>query len=276
MAKKTEYLIDPSDNRKAMIVGEWAQEKHDLIAKYIDGTRSMRSRWPRRTYVELFCGPGRVVYGQSGPFAPGSALRAWEASRQCRVPFTDFYINDIDAESVDICTERLENAGAKVHPFKLPADQAGPAILKKLGKGLHLVLLDPFSIGVVPFNVLVKPVASHPKVDLMVNYNVQDVTRNLHRNLLGEADELDRFCPGWSEAIRGAHGRRAQRGKLLEHWLKMLRESGAQYSKEMPLVRDTRRKNTAKYYMVFASHHPSPIRVWGDVARNPNLNLFVE
>lgn len=274
MATKPEYRIDPHDSRKSLVVREWSLEKHDLIAKYIDGTRSMRVRWPRRTYTELFCATGRVCLKESGKFIPGTALRAWEASRKSGVEFTEIYVNDLDRESVETCRARLEELGATVSAFNLPAVEAAPTILERLGPGLHLVVLDPFSIGVLPFNALVKPFAAHQRVDLVVNYNLQDLMRNLTHNVLGDADELDDFCPGWRDAINGVSNRRARRGRILERWLAKLRESGAEYSKEMPLVRDSRRKNTPKYYLVFASHHESPIRVWGDVARNPNRDLF--
>jgi three-Cys-motif partner protein len=273
MARKTGYRDDLVDGLKAMEVGAWAQQKHDLLAKYIEATRYMRRRWPRRTYVELFCGPGRVWYKSHGPFGPGSALRAWEASKVGDAAFTEIYINDLDLESAKACQERLLAAGApKVTVTNLRAELAGPEILSRLGNGLHLALLDPFSIGVLPFK-LVELYAAHPRMDLVVNYSLFDVQRNLLKNLRGETRSMDAFCPGWREAIQDVHGKRAQRGRVLERWLELVNGTGAKYSKDMPLVRDTHRR-LPLYYLVFAAHHDAPVRVWSDIARDPTRDMF--
>jgi three-Cys-motif partner protein len=273
MASKAKYRDDPADGLPAMEVGDWSREKHDLIAKYIDGTRLMRRRWPRRTYSELFCGPGRVWYKNRGPFAPGSAVRAWIASRRDGAEFTEINVNDADQVNAAACVERLRVSGIEPHMDSMPANEAAPRILERIGrKGLHLVLLDPFSIGAMPFS-LVEGFARHPKVDLIINYSVLDVQRNLLRNMRGDSDEMDRFCPGWREAIEGVHGRRAQRGRVLERWLELLKGCGATYSREMPLVRDARRR-VPLYYLIFAAHHDAPVRIWGDVARDAQRDMF--
>lgn len=254
-----------------MVVGAWGQEKHDLLAKYVVGTRRMRDDWPRRTYVELFCGPGRVYYEHAGP-CDGSALRAWRASQRGG-EFTEFYVNDFDSESAELCHARLERAGApRVEHFTEAADVAGPKILERLkGPGLHTVLLDPFSIAVLPFS-LVKPFASHRKVDLIVNFNLQDLTRTLHLNMGGKSSALDAFAPGWREVIERGDSRRVIRGKVIQHWLKLLKACGIKDAEQKPLVTDSR-KGIAKYHLVYASHHPSPLKVWDDVAKGPTRSL---
>jgi three-Cys-motif partner protein len=161
-----------------------------------------------------------------------------------------------------------------VRSYNLPAEKAAPLILEQLRatRSVHLALLDPFSIGVLPF-AMVKAFASHPKVDVVVNYGLHDVQRNLLKNLRGEAGEMDAFCPGWREAVAGVNGKRAQRGRVLERWLHMVEQTGAKYSREMPLVRDARRR-IPLYYLVFAAHHEGPIRVWGDIAKDGQRDLF--
>jgi three-Cys-motif partner protein len=253
-----------------MVVGAWAQEKHDLLAEYIVATRHMRKRFTRRTYVELFCGPGKVWYEHRGPY-PGSALRAWEASRLDGAQFTEVYINDLDPENVAACRRRLEEAGARVIALNMPADQAGPAILERLGGGLHLALLDPFSIGVLPWT-LVGPFATHPKMDIVVNVNISDLRRNLGRNIVGDAHDVDGFCPNWRSALTGVGSKVEQRLRVFQCWLDRLKTAGAEYSREMPLVRDSRLR-VGKYHLVFAAHHPAPIRVWSDLAKPKTRTL---
>lgn len=273
MAKPPEYVPDPLDGLRAMKVGLWAKEKHDLLSKYIDGTRFMRRGWKHRIYIELFSGPGRVWYRHHGPFADGSALRAWRASQRDGAAFTRVFINDLDPENLSACQRRLEGAGAPVTALNMEAEKAAPLILQQLPRrdAVHLSLLDPFAIGVLPFS-MVRTFASHEKMDIVVNYGVHDVQRNLLKNLRGEADEMDRFCPGWREELQGVTGKRAQRGRVLERWLRMVKATGAEYSKDMPLIRHTHRR-VPLYHLVFAAHHEGPIRVWGDVARSGQGDL---
>src|SRR5688572_4397752 len=131
MASSPTYRPDPIDGVRAMEVGPWAKEKHDFLAKYIDGTRWMRRPWPHRVYIELFSGPGRVWYKRQGPFGDGSAMRAWRASQR-DAPFTAMFINDLDPENVAACCTRLVDAGAPVKAFNLPAEEAAPKILAQL------------------------------------------------------------------------------------------------------------------------------------------------
>jgi three-Cys-motif partner protein len=272
MAKRPRYRPDPIDGRRALEAGIWAQEKHDLLARYIEGTRYMRGKFSRSTYTELFCGPGRVWFRDRGPYANGSALRAWEAAKASGQPFEEIFINDLDAENVTTCKDRLEKAGATVTAFNLPADKAAPEILKKLGNGVHLALLDPFGISALPFSV-VQEFAKLPKMDLVINYAVMDVQRNLLQNLRGESDVIDEFCPGWRKSVSPAENRRAQRGKLLTRWLSLLESSGIRYSREMPLVRGTGLR-APFYHLVFGAHNDSPLRVWGDIANTRQGDIF--
>lgn len=264
MTKRAEYETDPSDRGRILVAGEWAREKHDLLADYIIATKNARKKFRRSTYTELFCGPGRVRYGKGGLLADGSALRAWKTSKDAGVPFAKVNIADLDAINVATCKARLEAAGAPVHDLTLPSHESGPRFLDSLGSGLHLVLLDPFGIDAMPFS-LVEKFARYPKMDLMINYSVFDVQRNLLLNLRGERDNLEAFCPGWLAAIAGATNRRAQRGKLLAHWLAKIAACGPQYSGEMPLLRTG--LNAPMYYLVFAANDEMPLRVWRDLAR---------
>jgi three-Cys-motif partner protein len=277
MAKKTEYRDDPTDGGRALVAGEWARQKHDLLADYIIATSGMRGKpvWGRCTYVDLFCGPGRVWYGKHAQrTSAGSALRAWEASLRGQVPFDEIFINDLDTENVEACASRLRQAGAsKITTFNLTANAAAPLIRQRLRDGVHLVFIDPFKVELLPWS-LVKPYASQRNIDVVVNFNLADLARTLHLNLSGQAEVLDAACPGWREAIHDVARKGEMRGRIIRLWLqKLASECGALYSREMPLIRDAR-MGVPKYHVVFAAHHPAPVRVWGDVAREPTGALF--
>lgn len=276
MASKTEYRVDPIDHRLSLVAGEWAREKHELLEQYIVATSGMRGKpvWKRCTYIDLFCGPGRVWYGKRAQTtSPGSALRAWDASVRGRVPFDEIFINDLDAENLEACRARLIEAGAKkVTAYNMPADDAAPLILRQLRQGVHLALMDPFKVELLPWS-LVRSYASQRNIDVVANFNLADLSRTLHLHLGGKSDVLESVCPGWRSAIEGATRKGERRGRIVERWLELLRQCGAEYSKEMPLIRDAR-MGVPKYHVIFAAHHEAPIRVWGDIARDPTGQLF--
>jgi hypothetical protein len=45
-----------------MEVGAWSEDKHALIRRFVDASWAARTKWPQRTYVDLFSGPGRIVW----------------------------------------------------------------------------------------------------------------------------------------------------------------------------------------------------------------------
>lgn len=64
------------------IVGRWVEDKHARLQKYIGISRAVRKKFigPGKagaTYIELYCGPGRVRVEGSPEVLPGSPLVAW-------------------------------------------------------------------------------------------------------------------------------------------------------------------------------------------------------
>jgi len=99
----TEYVEDPADKMRAMVVGDWATEKAGLVEQYIDASRAARRQYIHRAYIDLFCGPGRVWMRDAKRFEDGCALGAWKKSQEKNVPFSRVYIADIDQHNVQCC-----------------------------------------------------------------------------------------------------------------------------------------------------------------------------
>ncbi|MGQ0751610.1 MAG: three-Cys-motif partner protein TcmP, partial [Betaproteobacteria bacterium] len=62
--------LDPADELPAIECGEWSEDKHELLRQYIDCSHAARRRWLNgtngATYIELFCGPGRLFIKGAG------------------------------------------------------------------------------------------------------------------------------------------------------------------------------------------------------------------
>jgi hypothetical protein len=79
--------------------------------------------------------------------ANGSPIVAFKTVRDGKVPFSQIYIADESEESGRIAQRRLTAAGVSVAMEIGPAKDTAVRIAKCLNKhGLHLVLLDPFSL----------------------------------------------------------------------------------------------------------------------------------
>src|ERR1035437_7845235 len=82
-----DLVIDRGPERKG--VGRWVPEqKHVLLAKYLDGTRAAWKRWPERVLIDPFCGPGRLQVKGETSTRDGGSLIAWRQSCAGGAPFT--------------------------------------------------------------------------------------------------------------------------------------------------------------------------------------------
>lgn len=98
-----------------------------------------------------------------------------------------------------------------------------------------------------------------------------DLQRNVDLELDSKRARFDEAAPEWR-----AHSIGVSKTQLptafFEHWQRKVQELGFTVSKEMPLVRAE--GSAPLYRLVFFSRHPLPNRIWDDVAKGPNRELF--
>lgn len=63
ISKKSDYRIDPGDDLPARVVRSWSRRKHHYLERYAQIFSVGMKKWERRTYVDLFAGPGRCYEG---------------------------------------------------------------------------------------------------------------------------------------------------------------------------------------------------------------------
>src|SRR6185295_4034881 len=126
------------DGHPRELVGQWAEDKHALISRYVDISRGVRSKFlnvpPRAgaTYVDLFCGSGRARIRASNRIIDGSPLVAWSKAKSGGAPFSEVVVADESEKLVEAAVARLRAAGAPV-TFEIgPAADTVDRVLTRL------------------------------------------------------------------------------------------------------------------------------------------------
>jgi three-Cys-motif partner protein len=251
-------------------VGAWVpNEKHTYLAKYVEGTRQARKKYPRRVYIDLFCGPGRIQVKGEDRTRHGGAQIAWLHSRLDQAGFTDCFVGDLDAERASACERRLSALGANVKSFAGPAETVVDQVIAALPKNsLSLVYLDPYNLQYLSFSIIEK-LARLSKVDFAVHFSTMDLRRNVLMEFNPERARFDAAAPGWRDHIDPTAFIRGDADEaFFEYWCGLVEKLGFIISERKPLVRDD--ANRPLYHLIFFSRHPLPNRIWGDVAQGLN------
>jgi three-Cys-motif partner protein len=166
----------------------------------------------------------------------------------------------------------LRALGANVTEFAGAADETVTRMAAAVPPGaLCMAYVDPYCLNLLDFNMLRQ--LAKLKVDLAVHFSTMDLQRNVIVDVSEDRGRFDPVAPGWQGAVNiGAVGVQQLRHAFFEYWRQLLLGLGFSHSKEMPIVYNT--NGAAIYKLVFFARHDMPLKVWGDVARSPNRNLF--
>ncbi len=251
-------------------VGRWVVEKKYMyLCKYIDAARAASKRWPNRVYIDPFCGPGRIQVRDEVFTRPNGALTAWLQSIKSKSPFTKLLIGDIDPRRVHACYERLVAQGANVTSFIGRAEDTVKQMVAAVPSGsLCLVYVDPYNLELLNYG-MIQELAKLKHVDFVFHFSTMDLTRNIDHEL--ERGRFNRVAPGWQDRADQA-SKSSLFSIFFQHWKELIVDLGYECSESMPLI--TNDRNTGLYNLVFFAKHDLPRRLWGDVARGPNQELF--
>lgn len=247
------------------IVGEWARDKYARLAKYVDISRGARAEFVGKgragaSYIELFCGPGRVRMRDTDKVTHGSTLVAWVQSADSSTAFTAVHVADADSRLVDASVARLRNYGAPAHPEIGKAQETIARIIPKLNEyALHVAFLDPYNLGALPFDVI-RNLARLKRMDILIHVSLQDLNRNLLRYLDADSSPLDTFAPGWRKHVDGERSIPYVRAKLFEYWRSLLGTIGMSTAEAAELVVGS--NNQPLYWLAFAARHKLALQFW--------------
>jgi three-Cys-motif partner protein len=270
-------LVNGDDGLPAEEVGSWAEEKHELLCRYIDISRSVRSKWigPTKagcTYIDLFCGPGRAKIRKTGEYIDGSCVAAWRKSVEGGAPFSAMYIADADGERLRYATERLKKLGAPVISLQGLAVDTVKTITARLNvHGLHFAFIDPFNLGAFDFDVL-RTLSALKRIDMLVHVSKMDLQRNLGFNIAMQQQAFETFAPGWRSAVNLNQPQSNIRREVFGYWRRLVEDLGVAPSTEMRLI--TGNQNQPLYWLMVAAKHDLAHKFWKAASDTGQGKLF--
>lgn len=282
------YLLPEDDGLPARESGEWVKEKLFYVKRYIDVFEvAMRDKdWRKRIFIDLFSGPGKCIVRDTNDYLLGSPLLAL----QTQYPFTDYYFVDMDSQN--IANLKIRSKASKVpedhiHCLVGDANQQVNAItsdivrfdktfIQGLLPCLNLAFLDPEGLELEWKTV--ETLAGMKRMDLIIHYSQNGLTRNLDRCYAAQDDTvIDRFFGdrNWRDVYKKASEKREGVGihrALIDYYKSKLRDLGyvvindsEEISRE-PLIRNKKR-NAPLYRLIFASKHPLGNKIWNEVTK---------
>ncbi len=265
----TEYRPSAEDGLPTRVSGEWAREKLHYVGRYMQiFSQGMKKRWRHRIYVDLLAGPGRCVDRDTGEEFDGSPLLALK----CAEPFTKAIFVEENPELAGALERRVADRAVV---FK--EDCNDPSLIQKVRrqfskKTLGLVFVDNLGLD-VPFATL-EALAQDQRVDLIITFQVQDLTRNLNSARV-DAASAKRWTAffgdeGWRTVAEGGRAKNESESeiatRLMEFYGDQLDRIGYRFrTHSHQFMRNSR--NVALYRLLLASKHPRAVEFFEKIAQ---------
>lgn len=249
-----------ADGKHVIKVGPWAKDKLFYIGRYCYiFNAGMKNKWPIRTYIDLFAGPGRCLIEGTKEEIDGSPVIALK----CEVPFTHYFFNDIEPSLI-------ESLQARVKPFEFVTigcfsgncnEIINDLVQKLPSNSLNFCFIDPTNWQ-INFDSIRK-LTEKRQMDLAVTFHVGGMKRAANKP---PQDLLDFFPDSsWQQEYEEARKMHRSTGRvLLDAYEQGLRNLG--YVGIKDYVLETNRRNVPLYYLIFASKHPKGAEFWDKIA----------
>jgi three-Cys-motif partner protein len=239
--------------------GPWAVEKLTYVAKYQDIFATGMKKWRDRFYVDLLAGPGRCINRESSEEFDGSPVRS------LGVRFTTRIFIEADPLLASALRTRVG-----VGPILIADDCTKSTVIEQVRKEtsgrdrLGLAFVDNLGLD-VPFATLAA-LTSDRRIDLMITFQVGDLTRNIPNVLDGREDpgRFDRFfgSTGWQAVAAESMRRNASAGEtatvLLDFYARQLETLGYPHLEHSHrLMRNSR--NVPQYRLLLAGKNEKAV-----------------
>lgn len=270
-------LVEGDDGLVAEDVGIWAKEKHELLCRYVDITRRVRTKFlgtgkAGATYIDLFSGTGKARLRRTGEYIDGSCVAAWKMSVKGGAPFSKVFIADTDADRLLAARTRLERLGAPVTAIKGQAHHTIKSIVSHLNPhALHFAFIDPFNLGAFDFSIMQR-LAPMKRIDILVHISKMDLQRNLGFNLTAQQNAFDIFAPGWKANVNLNQSHKGIRKEVFDYWRAEVSKLEIAPSAEMRLITGSR--NQHLYWLLLAAKHDLAHDFWKAAIDDGQSSLF--
>jgi len=145
---KNETLFGDPDGRAMLDTGSYAEDKYALVRLYCQlFSTGMKDKWRgKRTYVDMYAGPGKCQIKTGGKVLLGSPL----ISLAVPDPFDSYIFCEKDPKSVDSLQSRiLSYPGRAVTVIQGDCNDRVDNICSLISRdNLVLCFVDPFDIGI--------------------------------------------------------------------------------------------------------------------------------
>lgn len=219
----------------------------------------MKNKWPIRSYIDLFAGPGKCLVEKTREEIDGSPL----ISLKCGVPFTHYFFNDIQINTIESLKARAKSfPSAIINYFIGDCNEIVDEIVKILPQGsLDFCFIDPFNWQ-INFNSICR-LTSRRQMDLAITFHAGNMKRVADK----PTNELLDFFPDikWQHEYNEA--KRLHRSIVrifLDAYERGLKNLG--YSEIKDYVLEKNKKNVPLYYLIFASKNPKGAEFWDKIA----------
>ena len=267
------YLQPQHDGLLMRESGPWVAEKLDYVKRYINVFEtSMRRKWSRRHYIELFAGPGKCVCRRTGMVYLGSPLLALTT----KYPFTDYLFVDCDSDSIAALQQRCRASSvlADVQFEVGDANRVAWKIVERIQgvPSLNLAFLDPDGLELQWDTVAT--LAQIERLDLIIHYSQMGLSRVMPNVFVSETlTDVDLFFGDteWRTIYEKyqRHEEQFLHRQLMDHYKSKLRGLGYEETFRddevgaEPVIRNE--KNAPLYRLLFASKHPLGLEFWQKV-----------
>lgn len=262
-------------------VGMWAERKYSLLGAYCDiFTASMRKKWDKLIYLDLFAGAGYAKIKNSDKIIKTSALIAMSVP----VKFDKYIFSEMDSSKFTALKHRVERDFTDLDAqfFNGDTNENIDKIIAEIPKStldkgvLCFCFIDPFSIN-LDFRTVEK--LAKNRIDFLILFATgMDLNRNKGIYFEDEDEKVERFlsCKNWREEYR----RNAQKQDILQYFSCKYDENMVNLKYVKPEQKQQIRsydKNLPLYHLAFYSKHKLGNEFWKKVLRygnNGQLDLF--
>ena len=273
--RRRDYFIPvPDDGLPTNEIGPWAEEKYRYVGMYAElFATGMKNKWPHRTYLDLFSGPGysrvrdthRVVLG-----SPMIALSLMD-------PFDAYVFAEENPQSLDALRTRVARLNQPSPVTYLPGDanKKVDRVIEMISKTparstLSFCFLDPYKLN-IHYNT-VRRIAEGRAVDFLILLALYtDANRNIQFYVADRNQTIDLFLgtsdwrPRWKTAELA--------GDTIVEFLAMEYSTRMSQIGYLPMnIQDmvkvrTLDNNLPLYYLAFFSKHRTGLKFWDQVRK---------
>lgn len=266
-----------SDNLPALLVREWAEEKHFYLSKYLKiVTSGMGKKWESLTYIDLFSGPGKSIIksDKKRNEIDGSPLIAIKLKH----PFSKYIFVEKEPQLINALKERCRKSSLfnRMEFIEGDCNNKITEVVNQIPeRSLGIAFIDPYGLE-FSFSSLEKLV-NNRKMDLVINFHMgMAIKRNVDKFIKKRWSRLDEFLGDdkWREEYKK---RRLKNDRwiskfFLDYYQKKLLKLEYCFDKEKHrflqggvLIKN--RNQVPLYYLFFATKHPAGLYFWKEAIK---------